>query len=106
MRSRQPRSSRWSSLSRRTVIVPLPLYPSFSGLVAVSRAFVLVSRELSSSALGIIHANRSARDERVEHLWRKLDPQNKGELDFNGLKKGLIRIDHRKQYRIRPAGTK
>jgi len=37
-----------------------------------------------------------ARDLRIEHLWKKLDPQNKGELDFNGLKKGLIRIDHRK----------
>ncbi|KAE9380458.1 mitochondrial carrier [Stipitochalara longipes BDJ] len=35
-----------------------------------------------------------ARDLRIEHLWKKLDPQNKGELDFNGLKKGLIRIDH------------
>jgi solute carrier family 25 (mitochondrial phosphate transporter), member 23/24/25/41 len=38
-----------------------------------------------------------AREDRIEHLWRKLDPKGKGELDFNGLKKGLIRIDHRKQ---------
>jgi solute carrier family 25 (mitochondrial phosphate transporter), member 23/24/25/41 len=47
----------------------------------------------------------NSRDARILHLWKKLDPQNKGELDFNGLKKGLIRIDHRKQSRIRPAGT-
>lgn len=38
--------------------------------------------------------SQNSRDERIEHLWKKLDPQNKGELDFNGLKKGLIRIDH------------
>jgi hypothetical protein len=49
--------------------------------------------------------SQNSRDERIEHLWKKLDPQNKGELDFNGLKKGLIRIDHRKQSRIQPAGA-
>ncbi|KAH8803939.1 mitochondrial carrier domain-containing protein [Hyaloscypha sp. PMI_1271] len=38
--------------------------------------------------------SQNSRDGRIEHLWKKLDPQNKGELDFNGLKKGLIRIDH------------
>jgi hypothetical protein len=46
-----------------------------------------------------------ARDLRIEHLWKKLDPQNKGELDFNGLKKGLIRIDHRKQPHSKRPGT-
>jgi hypothetical protein len=40
--------------------------------------------------------SQNSRDARIEHLWRKLDPQNKGELDFNGLKKGLTKIDHRK----------
>ena len=44
-----------------------------------------------------------ARDLRIEHLWKKLDPQNKGELDFNGLKKGLIRIDHRKKLSFQAA---
>src|SRR5271168_3471662 len=41
--------------------------------------------------------SQDSRDARVEHLWKKLDPQNKGELDLNGLRKGLTRIDHRKQ---------
>jgi solute carrier family 25 phosphate transporter 23/24/25/41 len=40
--------------------------------------------------------SQNSRDARIEHLWRQLDPQNKGELDFNGLKKGLTKIDHRK----------
>lgn len=39
--------------------------------------------------------NQNSRDARIEKLWKKLDPQNKGELDLNGLKKGLTRIDHR-----------
>lgn len=39
--------------------------------------------------------SQNQRDERVEELWRKLDPQGKGELDFKGLQKGLRRIDHR-----------
>ncbi|KAK4236442.1 hypothetical protein C8A03DRAFT_35656 [Achaetomium macrosporum] len=34
------------------------------------------------------------RDQRVEELWRKLDPAGHGELDFKGLQKGLRRIDH------------
>jgi solute carrier family 25 phosphate transporter 23/24/25/41 len=37
---------------------------------------------------------QNSRDARIERLWRKLDPQKTGELDLNGLKKGLIRIDH------------
>jgi len=40
--------------------------------------------------------SQNSRDARIEVLWRKLDPQKKGELDLNGLKKGLNRIDHRK----------
>lgn len=43
-----------------------------------------------------IPENQNSRDARIEQLWNNLDPQNKGELDFNGLKKGLRRIDHRK----------
>jgi hypothetical protein len=49
-----------------------------------------------------IPESQNSRDARIEHLWKKLDPQNKGELDFNGLKKGLIRIDHRKQSLVPP----
>lgn len=39
--------------------------------------------------------SQNQRDKRVEELWKKLDPQNKGELDTKGLQKGLQRIDHR-----------
>lgn len=39
--------------------------------------------------------SQNQRDKRVEELWRKLDPQEQGELDFKGLQKGLRRIDHR-----------
>jgi solute carrier family 25 phosphate transporter 23/24/25/41 len=40
---------------------------------------------------------QNQRDQRVEELWRKLDPAGHGELDFKGLQKGLRRIDHRKK---------
>jgi hypothetical protein len=52
-----------------------------------------------------IPESQNSRDARIEHLWKELDPQNKGELDFHGLKKGLIRIDHRKQSHPLPAGS-
>lgn len=39
--------------------------------------------------------SQNQRDARVEQLWRKLDFQNAGELDWKGLQKGLRRIDHR-----------
>lgn len=39
--------------------------------------------------------SQNQRDKRVEELWRKLDPQGKGELGIKGLKKGLQKIDHR-----------
>ncbi|PBP23223.1 putative calcium dependent mitochondrial carrier protein [Diplocarpon rosae] len=38
--------------------------------------------------------SQNSRDARIEKFWKKLDPQNKGKLDLNGLKKGLNRIDH------------
>ncbi|KAI0884839.1 mitochondrial carrier [Annulohypoxylon maeteangense] len=38
--------------------------------------------------------SQNQRDARVEELWRKLDYQHKGELDWKGLQKGLRRIDH------------
>lgn len=41
--------------------------------------------------------SQNQRDARVEQLWRKLDYQGKGELDWKGLQKGLKRIDHRQQ---------
>ncbi|KAI1766886.1 mitochondrial carrier [Hypoxylon sp. FL1150] len=38
--------------------------------------------------------SQNQRDARVEQLWKRLDYQNKGELDWKGLQKGLKRIDH------------
>ena len=37
-----------------------------------------------------------ALDARVEELWQTLDTRKEGHLDFNGLKKGLRKMDHRK----------
>lgn len=42
---------------------------------------------------------QNSRDARIEALWKQLDPKNKGRLDLNGLKKGLQKIDHRKNCR-------
>ncbi|TDZ32751.1 Calcium-binding mitochondrial carrier SAL1 [Colletotrichum spinosum] len=38
--------------------------------------------------------SQNQRDKRVEDLWRQLDAQGTGHLDFKGLQKGLHRIDH------------
>ena len=38
---------------------------------------------------------QSKQDERVERLWRTLDTRKEGQLDLNGLKKGLKKMDHR-----------
>lgn len=46
--------------------------------------------------------SQNSRDARIEKLWKKLDPQSKGELDINGLKKGLTRIDHREPASVPP----
>ncbi|KAI1815764.1 mitochondrial carrier [Poronia punctata] len=37
---------------------------------------------------------QNERDARVEELWRKLDYQGKGALDWKGLQKGLKKMDH------------
>lgn len=39
--------------------------------------------------------SQNSKDARVEKLWRKLDTENKGELDINGLRRGLRKINHR-----------
>ena len=41
--------------------------------------------------------SQNAKDARVERLWRQLDTLKKGELDMNDLRRGLKKIDHRKQ---------
>ncbi|KAI9821827.1 MAG: hypothetical protein M1827_002409 [Pycnora praestabilis] len=38
--------------------------------------------------------SQNSRDARVERLWRKLDTRGEGQLDLNGLKKGLKEMDH------------
>ncbi|KAI1213598.1 mitochondrial carrier [Annulohypoxylon truncatum] len=38
--------------------------------------------------------SQNQRDARVEELWKQLDYQHKGELDWKALQKGLRRIDH------------
>ena len=45
------------------------------------------------------------REERISKLWKNLDTANKGELDFNGLRKGLRKIDHRQCRATRPHMT-
>ncbi len=41
---------------------------------------------------------QNAQDARVEQLWRTLDTRKEGQLDLNGLKKGLRKMDHRETY--------
>ena len=40
--------------------------------------------------------SQKAQDAHVEKLWRTLDTCGEGELDLNGLKKGLRKMDHRR----------
>lgn len=42
--------------------------------------------------------SQNAQDARVEQLWRTLDTRKEGQLDLNGLKKGLRKMDHRETY--------
>lgn len=41
--------------------------------------------------------SKNERDQRVAKLWETLDARREGHLDLNGLRKGLKKIDHRKQ---------
>lgn len=41
-----------------------------------------------------IPESQNSRDARIEELWKKLDTQNKGEIDLKGLQRGLKIIDH------------
>ncbi|KAI0485837.1 mitochondrial carrier domain-containing protein [Xylaria cf. heliscus] len=45
-----------------------------------------VEREMAES--------QNERDARIEKLWKQLDYQGKGELDWKGLQRGLKKIDH------------
>lgn len=37
---------------------------------------------------------REARDKRIQALWKTLDTRSQGQLDLDGLKKGLKKLDH------------
>lgn len=52
-------------------------------------------KELEMDLAESLTESQNQRDKRVEELWKKLDPQAKGELDIKGLQKGLQKIDHR-----------
>jgi solute carrier family 25 phosphate transporter 23/24/25/41 len=39
--------------------------------------------------------SQDEREKRLEKLWRTLDTRDEGQLDLNGLKKGLRKMDHR-----------
>ncbi|KAH6688387.1 calcium-binding mitochondrial carrier [Plectosphaerella plurivora] len=41
-----------------------------------------------------LQESQNQRDKRVEDLWKRLDVQQTGYLDFKGLQRGLRRIDH------------
>lgn len=40
------------------------------------------------------YESRNERDQRVVKIWEALDTRREGQIDFNGLKKGLKKIDH------------
>jgi hypothetical protein len=40
--------------------------------------------------------------ERVDKLWETIDTRKQGYVDYNGLKKGLKKMDHR-EHRIDPS---
>ena len=39
--------------------------------------------------------DQSARDARIDKLWNVLDTRQEGQLNISGLKKGLLKLDHR-----------
>lgn len=57
--------------------------------------------DVVSELVVTMEESQNERDNRIEELWRKLDPAGHRELDFKGLQKGLRRIDHRKMLCLR-----
>lgn len=55
-----------------------------------------VSTLVAEVELGL-EESQNERDARVEELWTNLDPDRTGELNLQGLKKGLRKIDHRER---------
>lgn len=60
-----------------------------------------VSKRILEVETGLVET-QNQRDARVEELWRKLDLDRSGELDWKGLKRGLRKIDHRKAHESGP----
>lgn len=44
--------------------------------------------------------DQKAQDARVKELWDALDTKHEGRLNLNGLKKGLNKINHRKNMHL------
>jgi solute carrier family 25 phosphate transporter 23/24/25/41 len=44
---------------------------------------------------GTDEESQEHREKRIAQLWKTLDVAGRGELDCNGLRKGLRKIDHR-----------
>lgn len=44
--------------------------------------------------------DQTAQDARVDKLWKTLDTRNEGQLNLNGLKKGLSNINHRSNHPV------
>ena len=44
--------------------------------------------------------DQKTKDERVEKLWHTLDTRKEGQLNLQGLQKGLGIMDHRKYYAV------
>ena len=42
--------------------------------------------------------DQAAKDARVEKLWKALDTKEEGQLDLDALKRGLIKIHHRREF--------
>lgn len=83
----------------RSPSVPYPrVRPFRNGRRANSQWPVLGMRisDVVSELEAKMEEPQNKRDQRVEELWRKLDPAGQGELDLKGLQRGLRRIDHRK----------
>ena len=51
---------------------------------------------------GTDEESQEHRERRIADLWKTLDVSGRGELDFNGLRKGLRKIDHRAKWPTTP----
>ncbi|KXH28358.1 hypothetical protein CSAL01_10656 [Colletotrichum salicis] len=76
----------------------------YESRVETEPSTLLTLRPDAAAAMGVtnwvterqmeVDESQNQRDKRVEDLWRQLDHQGTGHLDFKGLQKGLKKIDH------------